>query len=51
MWKCSRGILLYPGNEEVVSGIYEDGDGLVCEQRRVGVMKKNNSTEDLINFT
>jgi 5-methylcytosine-specific restriction enzyme subunit McrC len=28
MWKCEKGILLYPGNNESVSGDYADDEGL-----------------------
>ena len=38
LWKCSKGILLYPGPEESVSGDYSDGEGLSCEQKKVSVL-------------
>lgn len=41
MWKCTKGILLYPGQDEFVSGEYADVEGSVCEQKKVSVLDGN----------
>ena len=42
LYKCKRGILLYPGKDERVAGAYLDGGELYCEQRKLDILGADN---------
>lgn len=42
LYKCKKGILLYPGKEERVEGVYLDGGELFCEQRKLDILGPDN---------
>jgi 5-methylcytosine-specific restriction enzyme subunit McrC len=42
LYKCEKGILLYPGKDERVAGTYLDGGELNCEQRKLDILGLGN---------